>query len=134
MRGKYMLFHSRFSFLSHIAHTDHLRSYLEGLWRGYLTQGSFQYHNPDVCAPYIKTNTTSGKATDPRRDCDKGMLKRIPSDTFMNLQLAVESKTYRSNTLLIVTVFIRLATHSFLQIPSFNGSGRVVRWFVRKYH
>ncbi|KIM51922.1 glycoside hydrolase family 5 protein [Scleroderma citrinum Foug A] len=42
-------------------------SYLEGLRRGYLTKDPSQYHNPNVCAPYIKTSTSKKLAKKQRQ-------------------------------------------------------------------
>lgn len=52
-----------------LVHVKNRRSYLQGLKLGYLTQDPSQYHNPNVCAPYIKnsTATTSEKLAKKQR-------------------------------------------------------------------
>jgi hypothetical protein len=37
------------------------RSYFEGLDRGYLTPDPSQYHDPNVCAPYLNPPANSSK-------------------------------------------------------------------------
>ena len=44
------------------------RSYLEGLKRGYLTQDPLQYHDPNVCAPYITASSKTGGSSSSKRD------------------------------------------------------------------